>query len=542
MYSDHRSPITEHRSPIASAGEPIRQAEALPGGLVRAPRVRRISAPAGLLRWLLAGVTVGLAAAVLAGLAWGFVATATPVTVSVDGLPARVLTHQGTVGDLLREMQVALEPEDRLSPALDTPLANVSAITIQRARPVILRDDSRQRLVRSHAATVADLLAEAGAAAGPHDLLALDGEPATPDALLPPPALSGGRSMPGVPAVYPWRGTQVTPVLITLERAKALVVAGGGLDGTLWTTASTVGEALNQAGVVIYEGDLVTPGLASPVVTGQHVSLQRSVPVTLMARGGELRTRTRRDTVADFLAEQGIVLTGLDSIEPGLATPLTDDQQVRITRVDRGFEVEEEVTRYTTVWEPDYEMEIDNSRLDQEGVNGITRYRYQVTLEDGEPITRTLQDVWLAQEPITRVLNYGANIVLRDLETAEGPLTYWRKVRMFATSYSPATSGTPRDAPWYGRTRLGLRAGFGVVAVDPSVVRLGSRVYVPGYGAAIAGDTGGGVDGRWIDLGYDDGQLRPWGRCVDVYLLGEPPPSYLIQYRLPNTPRVSCLS
>ncbi|MCA9871953.1 MAG: DUF348 domain-containing protein [Anaerolineae bacterium] len=528
-------------SGLAEQIRPAEAVESLPGSMGRAPRVRRISLPAGLLRWLLAGLTVILATAVLAGLGWGFTVTAAPVSVSVDGMAVEVLTHQHTVGDLLAEMQIVLAAEDHVTPALDAPLVENSAIVIQRARPVIVHGDSRQRLIRTHATTVAGLFVEAGISVGPHDQLTLAGDPATVDAALPPFALDGGRNLPGVPAVYPWRGTEVAPVEIGLRRAVPLTVEGAGLDGTLWTIASTVGEALNQAGVVVYEGDLVTPGQGEPVVAGQHILVERSLPVSLLTRSGELRTRTRRDTVADLLAEQGMVLTGLDRIEPPLETPLEAGIQVHVTRVERRFEVQEDVTKYVSVWEPDYELEIDNSRLDQEGVNGITRYRYQVTLEDGEPITSTLQDVWLAQEPITKVLKYGTNIVLRDLETDDGPVTYWRKVRMFATAYTPSTSGTSPDSPWYGRTRIGLQAGYGVVAVDPGVVRLGSRVYVPGYGVAIAGDTGGGVIGRWIDLGYDDGTARHWSRCVDVYMVGEPPPSYLIRYRLPNTPQVSCL-
>ena len=80
-----------------------------------------------------------------------------------------------------------------------------------------------------------------------------------------------------------------------------------------------------------------------------------------------------------------------------------------------------------------------------------------------------------------------------------------------------------------------------VAAVDPGVVRLYTQLFVPGYGQAVAGDTGGGVDGRWIDLGYEVGQAARWGRCVDVYLLGSPPPAYQITYRLPNAPAVACL-
>ena len=92
------------------------------------------------------------------------------------------------------------------------------------------------------------------------------------------------------------------------------------------------------------------------------------------------------------------------------------------------------------------------------------------------------------------------------------------------------------DHPHYGITYTGLRAGKGVVAVDKSVVQLMSEMYVPGYGFAIAGDIGGGVKGKWIDLGYDEDNLVLWYSWVDVYLLTPPPLPRDILYILPNSP------
>ncbi len=459
----------------------------------------------------------------------------------MDGMPATVYTHQATVGDLLAEMQISLRPEDRLLVAVDTPLQPGLEIEIQRARPVLIDDDGRVRTLYTHAAVLKDALAERGIVAGPHDLVSVDGQAATSDAFLPPLAVHGGRNLPGVPGVYPWRGTQIEPVAVEVRHATPLAVQVGSQEWTAWTTASTVGEALASLGLVIYEGDQVQPGLGTPLPASQRVTIERSTPVAINTAGASLRTRSRADSVAGLLAENGLLLVGHDRVEPALDTPLAADMAVRITRVQHVFEVEEQVTPYELIWEADPELEIDNQRLDQEGVNGITRQRYRVILEDSQPITRTLDDTWLAQAPVTRVNKYGAQIVLRELQTPSGLVTYWRKVRMFATSYTAADAGTPRSSPYYGLTRTGMRAGYGVVAVDPSVVRLYTQLYVPGYGQAVAGDTGGGVDGRWIDLGFDDGRAVSWNRCVDVYLLGPPPPSYQIVYRLPNKPSVACL-
>ena len=61
----------------------------------------------------------------------------------------------------------------------------------------------------------------------------------------------------------------------------------------------------------------------------------------------------------------------------------------------------------------------------------------------------------------------------------------------------------------------------GVVAVDPRVIPLGSRLFIPGYGHAVAGDTGGAIVGRRIDLAFNsyDDAIRFGRRPVTVYVL-----------------------
>jgi 3D (Asp-Asp-Asp) domain-containing protein len=71
-------------------------------------------------------------------------------------------------------------------------------------------------------------------------------------------------------------------------------------------------------------------------------------------------------------------------------------------------------------------------------------------------------------------------------------------------------SATCYDLP--GRTATGMPVGQGVVAVDPSVIPLGTRMYVPGYGHGVAADVGGGIKGDIIDLWMTPSQCAAWGR------------------------------
>jgi 3D (Asp-Asp-Asp) domain-containing protein len=71
-------------------------------------------------------------------------------------------------------------------------------------------------------------------------------------------------------------------------------------------------------------------------------------------------------------------------------------------------------------------------------------------------------------------------------------------------------SATCYDLP--GRTATGMPVGPGVVAVDPSVIPLGTRLYIPGYGNGVAADVGGGIQGDIIDLWMTPSQCAGWGR------------------------------
>jgi 3D (Asp-Asp-Asp) domain-containing protein len=87
-----------------------------------------------------------------------------------------------------------------------------------------------------------------------------------------------------------------------------------------------------------------------------------------------------------------------------------------------------------------------------------------------------------------------------------------------ATTTAPSASGsrslvvsaTCYDLP--GKTATGMPVGPGVVAVDPSVIPLGSKMYVPGYGNGVAADVGSGVQGATIDLWMPQAQCMAWGR------------------------------
>ena len=300
----------------------------------------------------------------------------------------------------------------------------------------------------------------------------------------------------------------------------------------LSTAAHTVGLALAGAGMFTYLGDEVDPPLDSLLYPGLDIVIRRSWPIEIDVDGELLTTRTRRARVLDVLADVGVSLAGSDYTVPALHEVLPEDP-IRVVRV-----VEQTITEYTPIPFSSLlrglsDMEIDNSSVIQAGLNGLQAQQVRIIYENEVEISRSLEDKWVYLSPTPRVTGYGSRIKIRTVDTPLGSIQYWRRVPMYATSYSPSRSGTPVTASWYGMTRSGKVLKKGMVAVDPGFIPLGTLLYVPGYGLATAEDTGSGVRGRMIDLGFEDDNYQPWHREVTVYFRTPIPPVNEITWIIP---------
>lgn len=155
----------------------------------------------------------------------------------------------------------------------------------------------------------------------------------------------------------------------------------------------------------------------------------------------------------------------------------------------------------------------DDPEITQEGRNGSKTKQTLVTYYRGEEYTRQVMDTVIV-DPVDQVTVQGQKKIYKTMETDSGTIRYWCKLGEFtATAYDPTCLGCSAT------TAIGMRAGFGVVAVDPKVIPLRSDLYITGYGRAVAGDTGGAIKGKRVDLGFDSIGAW-WGRrTVEVYML-----------------------
>lgn len=460
---------------------------------------------------IIMGVIVMLA---LTGvIAAGYAATQESYTIYVDAQPPQTVVGSfGSVADVLAAAGIETRPEDLVVPGLAETAVSHTGIQIIRAQSVMIRSEAGTRTFWTRQPTLGAFLAEVALLPQRTDQLTADGVPVSFAAL------------------------DQTPLPQTLEigRFVTVTILAGGEQQTVRTATQTVGAALTEAGLEVYGSDGVDPPLGTWLQPNMTIQVQRSFPLTIAADGRIIQIRSHHTNVLDVLAEAGIGLVGYDYTIPGPDAPIKANDTIQVIRVTEDFRLEDVPIPFQTLWQASDQLDLDSTAVVSNGLPGIKRQRIRVRYENGLEVSQTVDGEWVAQQPVNQVIGYGTRINIRTVSTPEGSLEYWRLVRMRVTAYTAASSGKAPDHPNYGITASGVPAGTGVVAVDRSVVPFRSNVYVPGYGVGFAGDTGGGVRGRWIDLGYDEDEYVSWSGYVDVYYLTPVPAAEDINYLLPT--------
>lgn len=436
---------------------------------------------------------IGLAAIILISLSLIFGLRKT-VTLRVDGGSRRLTTYALTVGSLLRSQEIHLSASDELTPAQNSWLKNGDQVILLRSIPVQVLVDGELISIYSTSREPSTLLAQSAVEILPGDLLLSNGQPVDPNRLFPE----------NIPAIT-----------LQIVRAKVVSLLEAGQSKVLTSTAPTLGSALWAAGYRLFASDQLIPEPSTPLSSGLTASLLPSRPVTIRTQQADTTVRTAAATVGQALSDVNLSLQGLDYSLPAPNSPVPSSGEITLVRVTEEVLIEQTPIPFETEYQPVSDLDLDSQSIVQAGEYGLTAQRLRVRIENGEEITRTVETAWMARQPTPRIIGYGTNVVMHTTAVDGVEIQYWRELSMYATSYHPSEVGDT--------TASGLPLQKGVAAVDTSLVPFFTELYIPGYGQATAADIGGGVVGRWIDLGYSDSDYVPWHQWVTVYFLWPPP-------------------
>lgn len=347
---------------------------------------------------------------------------------------------------------------------------------------ITLSENGEEREIKTFASTVEDLLEKEQILLSEHDYL----------------------SVPlGAPLVHDMK--------IRYKKAKHIVMMQDGNKKELWTTANTIGELLDEKRIRHKEQDYLSMPLETSIE--DNVAFVFKTGKQVVFRDGvneETTVWTVQDTWESFLREQQLQLSELDRVEAPKGT-IHNGQSISIIRVEKKEVEETKDVLYAIVTKKDNNLLTGKKQVITKGENGQRMARYAVLYENGEEIQRTFLEDKVIKEPKNEVVAVGNKTFVATVSRGNTDKPRGKEFYVTATAYTAYCNGCS------GKTATGFNLRTNpsakVIAVDPAVIPLGTKVWVEGYGYAVAADKGGAIKGHKIDVFLaEKEQMRQWGR------------------------------
>ena len=312
--------------------------------------------------------------------------------------------------------------------------------------------------------------------------------------------------------VEPDRNTLLTKDLVVqVTRSKPIRLKVDAQSFRARTTGETVGAAIQELsqryGLGIKDIDEIDISRSDAVAANMEINVRRVLPVRIQVDNRELDTYLAPRTVAEALVKLGITLEEKDKVSLPLDHMVTAGDTIKVVRVVEQVETtQSEIPCQTVVQSADFPVGLPDRVLNS-GANGLQEQTVKLTMEDGKEIEREVLNQRIVSEPVSKVVSRGSQTTV---SRGGNSINFQRAYLMTATAYCIPGGTTASGAP----------VRWGVVAVDPRVIPLGTNLYVEGYGPATALDTGGDIRGNRIDLYmYSREAALSWGvRLVVVYV------------------------
>lgn len=277
------------------------------------------------------------------------------------------------------------------------------------------------------------------------------------------------------------------------------------IDGSktkIVTKEHTVEGFIADEGISYCEEDFISRPLTCFIHDGMELEIMHATDFSVTADGKTERLKSLEKTVGEALEDKGYNIRKRDIVTPERDALLEQNMKIVVQRVETEEITVKEKVPFKTVNKDDSSMAEGETKVITEGKHGKDKVTYEVTYIDGEEASR--------QETARENIKPAADeVVAVGTKVKYNGKLYSRKLLVKAYSY---TGG--------GTTAMGTRARVGEIAVDPSVIPLGTNVYIPGVGARRAEDTGGNIKGNTIDIYMNtQSECINWGvRYITIYI------------------------
>lgn len=296
---------------------------------------------------------------------------------------------------------------------------------------------------------------------------------------------------------------------------KDITVVINGKETKILTFNKTVSKALAANNITIGPKDKINTALDSKIYKKEVINIKRAVNVKVAVDGKELTLLSSEDNVNSMLNSEGIALRDQDKLSLDKSTKLSDGMSLEVIRVDTKVLTDTSTISYSTVVKTDNSLSNTQKMVIQDGQEGEKKTTSSVTYENGQEVNRKVLEEVVSKAPKDKVVVLGTYPTM-PVSRGGDPIPFTKVVKMRATAYSATGASTST-----GRRAVRNPDGYSTIAVDPSVIHYGTKLFVQGYGFAIAADTGSAIVGNRIDVFFNTyHESVNWAvKYVNVYIL-----------------------
>jgi len=204
---------------------------------------------------------------------------------------------------------------------------------------------------------------------------------------------------------------------------------------------------------------------------------------------------------------------------PAEDQPIPADGLIRVVRVREETILEESAIAYAEERVADADLNVGTEEVRQTGENGVRVSSVRVRYENGQEVSRAVEQEWISRQPVNQITAYGSNVVVQRSADSECYVVYWLAKEVYVTSYHD-TGQTTASGVW---------PTYGMVAVSPEWYKIlkGSSICVPGYGVATVTDVCPGCSGKaWLDVFIPSADYVSWSRNLTVYFMTPVPSGF----------------
>lgn len=328
-----------------------------------------------------------------------------------------------------------------------------------------------------------------------------------------------------------------TVISSVYSSSRTITITDGENPGKIVTTSKRkVIDVLSENGFVLNEGDKLSVETDVNLRDGMNIKISRAMKVSVIAKGEKKDYMTTERQVGKILCELGFDAKDTDKINPGFYEKVYAGSEISYIKTTvKDITVIEEIP-YESVEKINTSFKKGTQKVLSEGSVGEKEVVYRITYEDGVETGRETITENITKEAVKRVTEVAPRVKMDYYQIASagsvqtsrsGDISYSKILSLSATAYDASSCGKVPGQRGYGITATGAYAQKGIVAVDPSVIPLGTKLYIESadgryvYGYAIAADTGGAIKGNRIDLCFDTNReaLNFGRRAVKAYVL-----------------------